>query len=90
MEDAATAEICRSQIWQWIRRPQGALDDGRKVTIELFQQLLGEELERIKGAVGAQRYAAGRYEQAAELFESLTTSDEFTEFLTIPGYQNLD
>ena len=90
MEDAATAEICRSQIWQWIRRPQGALDDGRQVTIELFQQLLGEELERIKAAVGAQRFAAGRYEQAAQLFESLTTSDEFTEFLTIPGYQNLD
>lgn len=90
MEDAATAEICRSQIWQWIRRPQGVLDDGRKVTIELFQQMLGEELARIKANVGQGKFAAGSYEHAAQLFESLTTSDEFVEFLTVPGYQQLD
>lgn len=90
MEDAATAEICRSQIWQWIRRPQGVLDDGRKVTVELFQQMLGEELDRITSNVGAEQFAAGNYQRAAQLFESLTTSDEFVEFLTIPGYQNLD
>ncbi|NJN65291.1 MAG: malate synthase A [Chloroflexaceae bacterium] len=88
MEDAATAEISRSQVWQWIRSPRGVLDDGRKVTIEIFRTMLAEELENIKSLLGAQ-YAAGKYEEAARLFDQLTTSDDFVEFLTLPGYDKL-
>lgn len=90
MEDAATAEISRAQVWQWIRHPKGVLQDGRKVTVELFRKILDEELERIRSTVGADRFAAGKYAQAADLFTRLTTSDEFAEFLTLPGYEYLD
>lgn len=89
MEDAATAEISRSQVWQWIRSPKGVLDDGRKVTVDLFRQMVPEEIERIKEILG-EEYAAGRYAEAAELFDELITSDEFVDFLTLPGYERLD
>jgi malate synthase len=85
MEDAATAEISRSQIWQWIRSPKGLLEDGRKVTVELFRQLLGEELAKVKAAFGE-----GKYDEAAKLFERLTSDDKYVEFLTLPAYQQLD
>ena len=87
MEDAATAEISRSQIWQWIRSPKGVLEDGRKVTRELISKLLPEELARVKALLGAEGWAAGRYEDAARLFEEITTSDDYVEFLTLPGYE---
>jgi malate synthase len=86
MEDAATAEISRSQVWQWIYSPKGILDDGRKVTIELVRQLIGEELDKIKALVGNERFAAGKYHEAANLFDQLATSPSFTEFLTLPAY----
>ncbi len=89
MEDAATAEISRAQVWQWIRSPHGKLDDGRKVTVELFRQLVPEELERIKQILG-ENYHQGRYEEAADLFDSITTSDDFVEFLTLPAYDMVD
>lgn len=89
MEDAATAEISRAQIWQWIRSPKGVLDDGRKVTVEMFRTMLPEELEKIKQLLGAE-YSAGKYEEAAQLFDEITTSDEFVEFLTLPGYARID
>jgi malate synthase len=89
MEDAATAEISRAQLWQWIRHPKGVLDDGRKVTVELFQQLKEEELEKIKREVGEEAFANGRFKEATELFEQLILNDEFAEFLTIPGYELL-
>lgn len=89
MEDAATAEISRSQIWQWIRSPKGVLDDGRKVTRELIRQLLPEELAKIKPLLGEAAWNAGRYEEAAKLFDEITTSDEYVEFLTLPGYDRL-
>jgi malate synthase len=89
MEDAATAEISRSQIWQWIRHPAGVLEDGRKVTVELFRQMLDEELPKIEAEVGAEAYAVGKYGQARQLLTDLTASDEFVEFLTIPGYEYL-
>ena len=89
MEDAATAEISRSQIWQWIRSPRGVLDDGRKVTKELFWKLLAEELQRIRNLLGPAAWSAGRYEDAAQLFGQMTTSDEYVEFLTLPGYERL-
>ena len=89
MEDAATAEISRSQVWQWIRHPDGKLTDGHKVTVELFHSLMAEELEKIKGIVGEEQFATGNYKLATELFDKITTSDDFVEFLTLPGYQHL-
>jgi malate synthase len=89
MEDAATAEISRAQIWQWIRSPKGVLDDGRKVTVELFRALLPEELQKVRQILGP-AYNDGRYEEAAELFDEITTSDDFVEFLTLPGYARID
>ena len=85
MEDAATAEISRSQIWQWIRSPKGVLEDGRKVTPELFAKLLGEELAKVRSA-GAE----GKLEEAAKLFEQITTDDQYVEFLTLPAYKLID
>jgi malate synthase len=84
MEDAATAEISRAQVWQWIRHPQGKLDDGRKVTKELFRSVLTEELAKVK------RFAGDRFDTARELFDKITTDDDFVEFLTLPGYDKLD
>jgi malate synthase len=85
MEDAATAEISRSQIWQWMRSPKGMLDDGRKVTKELFRKLLNEELVKVKDA-GAE----GELDEGAKLFERITTDDQYVEFLTLPAYQLID
>jgi len=85
MEDAATAEISRSQIWQWIRSPKGVLDDGRKVTVELFRVLLKDELSKVKAAM-----SEGNYDKAAELFERITADDQYVEFLTLPAYQLID
>jgi malate synthase len=85
MEDAATAEISRSQIWQWIRSPKGVLVDGRKVTVELFRQLLADDLPKIKTYLGDEAWNAGKYADAARLFEEMCTGD-YVEFLTLPAY----
>jgi malate synthase len=89
MEDAATAEISRSQVWQWIRSPKGKLEDGRKVTKELVRELIPQEMEKIKPMVGEAAYEA-TYLQAAKIFEEMSTSDDFAEFLTLPLYEKLD
>ena len=89
MEDAATAEISRSQIWQWMRSPKGVLDDGRKVTKDMFRKMLPEELDRVRRELGEAAWAAGRYEEAAKLFDDITASDHYVEFLTLPGYELL-
>jgi len=89
MEDAATAEISRSQIWQWIRSPKGVLDDGRKVTVELFRQLLKEELPKVRSTLGEEAWQAGKYEEGARLFETITAGD-YVEFLTLPAYRLID
>jgi malate synthase len=89
MEDAATAEISRAQLWQWIRHPKGVLQDGRKVTVELYERYKVEELEKIKQEIGEQAYEDGRFTEAVELFDQLILNDEFTEFLTLPGYEIL-
>jgi malate synthase len=86
MEDAATAEISRSQIWQWIRSPKGVLDDGRKVTKALVIQLTADELAKTPSIVGREVYASGKYEKAARMFEQLSENDEYVEFLTLPAY----
>ncbi len=90
MEDVATAEISRSQIWQWIRSDKGRLADGRKVTVELFRKLLAEELPKVKSYLGEEAYAAGKYEDGARLFEKITADDNYVEFLTLPAYERID
>jgi malate synthase len=90
MEDAATAEISRAQVWQWVHHPKGILADGRDVTLELFREIIAEEMDRIKAYVGADRFAAGRYELAAQLFDELTAKDELEDFLTLRAYDYLD
>jgi malate synthase len=86
MEDAATAEISRSQIWQWIRSPKGVLEDGRKIAGDLVCKLVPEELAKVRAQLGEAGWKAGRYEEAARLFERLTIGEEYVEFLTLPGY----
>ncbi len=89
MEDAATAEICRAQLWQWLHH--GArTSDGAPVTAERFDRLLAEELDRIHGEVGAQRLAKGVFPSASRLFERMIKQDEFDEFLTLPAYELID
>ncbi|OIK16450.1 malate synthase A [Bacillus sp. MUM 116] len=89
MEDAATAEISRAQLWQWIRHPKGVLTDGRKVTTEMYQAFKAEELEKIKQEIGVEAYENGRFAEAVELFDQMIQNDEFAEFLTLPGYKLL-
>jgi len=84
MEDAATAEISRSQVWQWIRSPKGVLDDGRKVTAEMVRGFVPEELAKIK-AGGFE----GKFDRAAEIFETMSTQEDFAEFLTLPLYEEI-
>jgi malate synthase len=90
MEDAATAEISRAQIWQWIHHPTGVLDDGRKVTVELYRQITGEELAKLRKQLGEAAFAAGNYERAAKILDAITTADAFETFLTLPAYRAID
>jgi malate synthase len=90
MEDAATAEISRTQVWQWIHHSEGVLDDGTEVTAGLFRKVLSEELERIPDIVDRERTKNDRFEEAAELFDRISTDDDFVEFLTLPGYKYLE
>ena len=87
MEDAATAEISRAQVWQWIHHSRGVLEDGRKVTAELACDMIEQELHDLNVTLGEQRFQDGKYELAAELFEELITADDFEEFLTLPAYR---
>jgi malate synthase len=89
MEDAATAEISRSQLWQWIRSPKGRLADGRKVTKDMVSAMIPEEMQKIRTLLGA-AYAEGRYDEAAGIFANLVDSDTFVEFLTLPAYERID
>jgi len=89
MEDAATAEISRTQVWQWIHNPKGILQDGRKVTVELVRGLIQEELGRIRSERGDERFAKGKFAEATQLFDSLVTKKELEEFLTVPAYEQL-
>ena len=87
MEDAATAEICRAQVWQWIRH-RAALDDGQLLTAERFRALLAAEVEALRGELGA-RFERGRFADAVALFDRLSTAPEFEEFLTLPAYEQV-
>ena len=85
MEDAATAEISRSQVWQWIRSPKGVLEDGRKITTEMVRKMVAEELAGIKAA----GYEGTTIDRAAQIFGEMSTQDEFAEFLTLPLYEEI-
>lgn len=82
MEDAATAEISRSQIWQWIYSPKGILDDGRKVTVEMVNAIVAEEMATLKVNSKLQTF-----EKAAQIFSQISTAPKFEEFLTLPLYE---
>ena len=85
MEDAATAEIARSQVWQWLHNDV-TLDDGPRVTRDLVERIIGEELDKIRASAGA-AFDAARYDQAVALFTEVGLADDYAEFLTIPAYE---
>ncbi|MGE5635682.1 MAG: malate synthase A [Nocardioidaceae bacterium] len=91
MEDAATAEIARAQVWQWVRHGV-RLDDGRAVTSELVRELEGSELERIRAEIGDDEWfeREGRPDLSRAIFERVALSDDFVEFLTLPAYERLE
>ena len=89
MEDAATAEISRSQVWQWLNNDV-KLADGQQVTRELVERIVGEELDKIKDAVGEQTFEKGRWQEARDVFESVALADDYVEFLTLPAYELID
>lgn len=88
MEDAATAEISRAQVWQWLHH-NATLEDGRKVTTALYSAMLEQEMGAIRQEVGEERFTSGKYQQAATLFDQMIRNEQFTDFLTIPAYQSL-
>jgi malate synthase len=88
MEDAATAEISRTQIWQWLHH-RATLDDGRTVTRALVEQCISEEFERVRAEVGAARFERGNFPAARALFERVALSEQLEEFLTLPAYETL-
>jgi malate synthase len=87
MEDAATAEISRAQVWQWLRHG-ASLEDGRTVDVFLVKRVLDEERARIRESVGEARWRDGRFELAAQIFESLVTSQTLADFLTQVAYEH--
>jgi len=88
MEDAATAEISRAQVWQWIRH-KARLADGRTIDLPLCRALLQEELARLEATVGREAYAKGRFADAAAIFLSLLEAQRFPEWLTVPAYEKI-
>jgi malate synthase len=86
MEDAATAEISRSQVWQWVHNDV-RLDTGATVTPELVRRVVDEELASIRAELGDEGYDAGHFKEARELFEQVALADDFADFLTLPAYE---
>ncbi len=89
MEDTATAEISRAQVWQWIHHADGKLNDGRDITADLVREMIAEELDNIEEMLGTEAFRDGQFQRARRLFDKLVTSDEFIDFLTLPGYKML-
>lgn len=90
MEDAATAEISRAQLWQWVHHPTGVLDDGRRVTLEMVREHTQRELARLRMQLGDDGFRAGHFEQAARLLDRLTADPRFQTFLTLAAYREID
>jgi malate synthase len=89
MEDAATAEISRAQIWQWLFH-KAKLEDGREVTPDLFKSVMADEMGKVRAALGANVYDKGRFAEAEKLFADMSLANEFEEFLTLPAYRLLN
>jgi malate synthase len=89
MEDAATAEISRTQVWQWVRH-SARLSDGRTLDATLVQRTIAQQLEKIRRLCGPARFESGNFDRAARLFEEMSLSANFPEFLTVPAYDLLD
>ena len=89
MEDAATAEISRSQIWQWIHNGV-RLDDGTEITADLVGRIEDEELAKIREALGDEAWAGSRFDDARKLFERVALADDFADFLTTAAYDSID
>lgn len=90
MEDTATAEISRAQVWQWVHHPGATLADGREITPQLYHRLVPEELEKIKSILGDKLFAAGKFDLARRLFDQLVTDQNFTDFLTLMAYDHIN
>src|SRR5205823_5222735 len=90
MEDAATAEISRAQVWQWVHQARGILADGRKVTLPMVRELIRQELQRIRSERGDERFDRGQFPAATQLFEELVSRESLEEFLTLKAYPLLD
>ncbi len=90
MEDAATAEISRAQIWQWVHHDTGILDEGRNVTYAYFKALLREEMDGLREKLGDSEFESGAYRSAARLLDRITKQTEFLSFLTLPAYEEID
>jgi malate synthase len=89
MEDAATSEICRAQVWQWVKH--GAkLNDGRTVTAELVRRATVEEIEKLRHELGPERFDTANFKEAADILERMMTSADFPEFLTLLAYEHID
>ncbi|MBZ0307361.1 MAG: malate synthase A, partial [Anaerolineae bacterium] len=88
MEDAATAEISRTQIWQWMHH-HAKLEDGRLLTPALYDQFLNEELMAIRSEIGDARFEGGQFELASRLFTDMAKAEKFVDFLTLPAYEYL-
>jgi malate synthase len=90
MEDAATAEIARAQVWQWVHHPEGVLDDGRNVDMDLVRKVIEEEMVNIRSEVGDPQFDQIPYAAAKQLFDKIIADDDFEEFLTLKAYEKLD
>jgi len=90
MEDAATAEISRAQVWQWIHHPQAALDDGRNIDSALYGEFADQEMEKIRQMFGEELFSRGKFELARRLFDHLATDGKFVDFLTLVAYDELE
>ena len=88
MEDAATAEISRSQLWQWLNH-RSAIEDGTSITKDLLDNIFKDEMNNIKTEVGVERFNNGRFDLALELFKEMVYSKDFDEFLTLPAYKHI-
>jgi malate synthase len=88
MEDAATAEISRAQIWQWLKHSTN-LDDGRTVDESLFKEILADEMKKLKELLGDDYWRKGNYEKAVEIFEKMSICPECKEFLTLQAYEEI-
>ena len=88
MEDAATAEISRSQVWQWLHNDV-TLDDGQRVDRELVERIVAEELDVIRGRAGEEAFGQGRWDDARSLFTEMALADDFADFLTLPAYERM-